>query len=81
LRPGTFEFRGEWQQKVKALPETGMGYCVVSIALRDGRKFEQVVIDSGWLSRVRGLADVPFCEEDIAAIAPSHETWEWEETP
>ena len=81
MRPGAFEFRGEWQQRVKALPETGMGYSVVRVTLRDGRQFEQAVIDSGWMSRVRGLADVPFTEEDIAEIVPNHEKWNWDETP
>jgi hypothetical protein len=81
LRPGAFEFRGNWQQRVKALPETGMGYCVVRLTLRDGRQFEQVVIDSGWLSRVRGLPDVPFAEEDIIDLAANHRPWDWRERP
>jgi len=81
LRPGAFEFRGEWQQRVKALPETGMSYCVVRVVLRDGRQFEQAVIDSGWLSRVRGLPDVPFTEEDIIDLAANHRRWHWWETP
>ena len=81
MRPGAFEFRGKWQQRVRALPETGMGYCVVRVTLRDGQQFEQAVIDSGWLRRVRGLPDVPFTEGDIAEILPNHEKWNWDETP
>ena len=36
MNPGAFEFRGKWQPKVRALRETGMGYTVVSLVLRDG---------------------------------------------
>jgi hypothetical protein len=68
-------------ETVRNLPETGMGYTVVSITLKDGRKFDQVVIDSGWLIRVRGLPDIPFCESDITAIKASHEKWNWHEEP
>lgn len=81
MTPGAFQFRGKWQQKVKALRETGMGYTVVSLVLRDGRRFDQAIIDSGWLSTVRGLPDIPFIEEDIADIFSSHEKWDWSETP
>lgn len=66
---------------VQHLPETGMGYTVVTIRLRDGREFKQVVIDSGYLARVRGLTDVPFTETDIAEIIPTHDKWNWKETP
>lgn len=81
MNPGAFVFRGKWQQKVRALPETGMGYTVVSLALRDGRRFDQAIIDSGWLSRIRGLPDIPFTEDDITDIQASHEKRAWSETP
>jgi hypothetical protein len=81
MNPGAFEFRGKWRKNVRALPETGMGYTVVSLALRDGRQFDQAIIDSGWLSRARGLADVPFTEDDITDIRAGHEKWDWSETP
>lgn len=81
MRPGAFLFSGKWVDTVRGLSETGMGYTVVRVTLMDGRKFEQVVIDSGYLSRVRGLPDVPFSEEDIAKIESTHEKWNWDETP
>ncbi|HEX3651311.1 MAG TPA: hypothetical protein VHU18_00650 [Rhizomicrobium sp.] len=58
-----------------------MGYTVASVRLSDGRKFDQVVIDSGILSRVRGLSDVPFSEREISEIKPTHEKWDWSENP
>ena len=58
-----------------------MGYTIVRVVLPDGRKFEQAVIDSGWLARVRGLSDVPFSEGEISEIIPTHEKRDWQESP
>ncbi len=58
-----------------------MGYIVVRVALNDGRQFAQILVDSGYLSRVRGLPDVPFSESDIAEIEATHEKWDWAENP
>ena len=58
-----------------------MGYTVVSIVLKDGRKYPQAIIDSGVLTRVRGLPDVPFSEADIAEIVQTNEKWDWRERP
>jgi hypothetical protein len=80
-RHGTFLFSGKWKETIRALPETGMGYSVVTVALKDGRVFKQAVIDSGHLARIRGIADVPFKEDDITEIVATHERWDWKETP
>lgn len=66
---------------VRQLGETGMGYTVVNITLMDGQIFKQAIIDSGVLTRVRGLALVPFREDDIAAIKQTDEKWDWSEAP
>jgi hypothetical protein len=58
-----------------------MGYTVVSITLKDGRRFDQVWIDSGCLCRVKGLPDVPFTEADIASIKQTDAKWDWNESP
>jgi len=81
MRAGVFKFSGKWRDAVRKLPESGMGYTVVRITLRDGRVFPQAVIDSGCLIRVRGLLDVPFCEDDISDISATHEEWDWDEKP
>jgi hypothetical protein len=81
MRNGGFQFSGKWMRKVQSLAETGMGYTVVRIVLNDGRVFEQVVIDSGHLTRIRGIHDVPFKEEDIAEITATHAKWDWNESP
>jgi hypothetical protein len=81
MRPGAFLFSHKWLDTVRRLGETGVGYTVVTITLADGRKFHQAVIDSGYLSRVRGYPDVPFGEVDIAEIKQTNETWDWSESP
>jgi hypothetical protein len=58
-----------------------MGYTIVSVTLRDGRRFDQAVVDSGYLSRVRGLSDVPFTENDVAEMKATHDKWDWAEKP
>jgi hypothetical protein len=69
----------KWARYLASLPETGMGYQVVSLILKDGRKFDQVVIDSGYVTRVRGYDEVPFAESDIAEIKITHDKWDWKE--
>lgn len=81
MRPGAFSFSGKWLPTVRALSETGMGYTVVAVTLNDGRIYKQALIDSGYLSRVRGLPIVPFEEEDITDIKATHAKWDWNETP
>jgi hypothetical protein len=78
---GAFIFSGEWMETVRHLPETGMGYTITSVTLKDGRKFDQVIMDSGWLARIRGLPSIPFGESDIAAIRATHDKWDWRKEP
>jgi hypothetical protein len=63
------------------LPETGMGYSVVRVTLHDRRIFQQVIVDSGTLTRVRGLPGIPFTEDDIADVEVTHDKWDWKEVP
>jgi hypothetical protein len=82
MRSGVFLFSdNKWVERLRQFPETGMGYWVVSISLKDGRSFNQVVVDSGYLTQVRGLPDVPFTEADISEIKVTHDKWDWTEKP
>jgi glyoxylase-like metal-dependent hydrolase (beta-lactamase superfamily II) len=67
----------KWAPLLLSQPETGMRYQVVSVWLRDGRCFEQVVIDSGYITRVRGFADIPFDPLHITRIVVTHAKWDW----
>jgi hypothetical protein len=58
-----------------------MGYTIATITLKSGCEFEQAVINSGRLSRIRGREDIPFREDDIAAIRAAHDKWDWHEQP
>lgn len=57
--------------------ETGMGYVVVTVHLKDGRSIPQVVVNSGWVTQVRGYASVPFAESEIASFEVTHDKWDW----
>ena len=68
---------GRWARQIVALPETGMGYTVATVTLRDGRQFEQAVIGSGFITQIRGHDSIPFREDEIASIEPTHAKWDW----
>ena len=66
-----------WIEHLGSQPETGMGYQVVTITLKDGRVFPQAIVDSGYLTRIRGQAEIPFSAEAIADMALTHDKWDW----
>jgi hypothetical protein len=55
--------------------ETGIGYQVVSVGLRDGRSFEQVSASEGCIIEVRGYMEIPFAADDIASVRVNHKRW------
>jgi hypothetical protein len=56
--------------------ETGLGYQVVSVQLKDGRSFDQVVVSEGCVIAVRGYADeVPFRLDEVATVKVNHKRW------
>jgi hypothetical protein len=59
--------------------ETGIGYVVVSVKLKDGTSFDQVAISAGCVIEVRGFKKVPFEGEDIASMEVTHQTWNFRE--
>jgi hypothetical protein len=68
----------KWGDFLREQPETGMGYWVVSVILRNGRRFDRaVIIDSGHLTQIFGLADIPFEESDIAELVVTHDKWDF----
>ena len=81
MRPGAFDFSDKWGERIRNLGETGMGYVVASVTLKDGRVFSQVAIDTGCVTMVRGLPDIPFTEDDIAEIKATHEKWDFSKNP
>jgi hypothetical protein len=60
------------------LPETGMTYTVATVVLKDGRRFQQAVICDGAVGPIRGIDGIPFTEDEIAEIVPTHDTWDFD---
>jgi hypothetical protein len=67
----------KWAPILVSQPETGMGYQIASIVLRDGTRYNQVVIESGVITRIRHYGKIPFKEEDIADIIVTHDKWDF----
>jgi hypothetical protein len=61
--------------QLKQEKETGPGYHVVSIKLKNGTHFDQVVASEGCIIAVRGYAEVPFKCEEVATVTVTHRSW------
>jgi len=59
--------------------ETGIGYQVVSVELKDGRSFDQVSTSEGCIIEVRGYKEIPFGSDDVASISINHKRWNFRE--
>ncbi len=60
---------------LKGAKETGIGYQVVLVELKDGRSFDQVVTSEGCIIEVRGFKEIPFAAEDVASVSVNHKRW------
>ena len=56
-----------------------MGHYVATVRLRDGSSYPQVVIQGGFVTRVRGFDAIPFDPADIVDIEITHDKWDWNE--
>jgi hypothetical protein len=65
--------------QLKGVRETGIGYQIVSVKLRDGRSFDQVVTSEGCVIEVRGYEEIPFAPEDVASVMVNHKHWNFRE--
>ncbi len=57
--------------------ETGMGYWIATVHLKDGSTFAQVAIVGGVVIGVRHHDVIPFVEEDIDYFEVTHDKWDW----
>ena len=62
-------------EHLKRAGETGIGYQVVAVELRDGRKFDQVVTSEGCVIEVRGFKEIPFSPDEVASVDVNHKHW------
>ena len=56
-------------------PETGMGYWIVTVRLTDGREFDRVVVNGGFITQIFGMETIPFDSQDIAEFSVTHDKW------
>jgi hypothetical protein len=75
LVPIPSEFAGD----LKQAEETGIGYQVVSVELKDGRSFDQVVTSECCIIAVRGHKEIPFATDDVASVSVNHKRWNFRE--
>jgi hypothetical protein len=57
---------------LKRSAETGIGYHVVSVELKDSRCFDQVVVSECCIIAVRGYNEIPFAPEEVAVVTVNH---------
>ena len=62
-------------ERLKEAEETGIGYQVVAVRLRDGRWFNQVAVSEGHIVEVRGYRDIPFAPQDVDCVIVNHKRW------
>ena len=67
------ELSNKWAPVLASQRETGMGYQVVTIRLKDGRQFAGVTVVGGVVNRVEGAQSIPFAEDDIEDIVVTHD--------
>jgi len=67
----------QWCDFLIAQTETGMGYFIVTVTTKDGRRYPQAVIDSGYVTRARDFHAIPFRIEEIQSIDVTHDKWDW----
>jgi hypothetical protein len=77
----TIKLSPKWAERLKSTPETGMGYQVAMVVLKDGTCFDQVVIVEGRITQIWGYSNVPFIESDILTIVVTHEKWDFSQSP
>ena len=68
----------KWATYLVNQPETGMDYCVASVILKNGTRYNQVlIVHCTLLTQIRTYFEIPFREEDIAEIIVTHDKWDW----
>lgn len=58
----------EWAPASLAKRETGMGYQLATVRLRNGTQYNDVVVQGGYITSVGGSPDIPFGANEIVTI-------------
>jgi len=65
--------------QLRGKEEAGIGYQIVSVELKDGRRFDQAIVSEGCIIQVRGYDDIPFAPHEVAFVAVNHRDWNFRE--
>lgn len=65
----------KWARELAGEPETGMGYQVVSVLLKDGRRFDRVLVVGGYITKIKDIEGLPFTDDQIDTIVVTHDKW------
>ena len=61
-------------QELRNQSETGMGFQICTVILKDGRSFERVLIlDASEIATADGETDLPFQANQIQSIVVTHD--------
>ena len=71
----------KWLEFLRFRGESGMGYLIVSVVLKNGEQFNQVVIERPFIAGLRGHTEIPFAMDDIDQIIVTHDKWDWQKEP
>jgi hypothetical protein len=63
----------KWADFFRSQPETGMGYVIATVILRDGRQYPRAAITGGVIGSIDGSAVIPFTENEIAEFVVTHD--------
>jgi hypothetical protein len=61
-----------WASVLLAQPESGMGYQIATVTLKDGRQFPRSIITEGRITKVGDSNEIPFADSDIETIIVDH---------
>jgi cytochrome oxidase assembly protein ShyY1 len=76
----TRSLKGDLPSFLGQQPETGMGYWVITAVLKDGRRYDQVLVNSGYVTQAKNHRDLSFTEHDIDHSIVTHEKWDFNGT-
>lgn len=67
----------KWNEYLVNQPEAGMGYQIVSVILNDGRRYDHVIVNSGYITRIKDIHGIPFTVSDIKEIIVTNDKWDF----
>ena len=68
----------QWHERLHRLGETGMGYVVVTVILKNGQRIHRVAIVGDVIADIYGVNQIPFTEDDIADFVVTHDKWDFQ---